>query len=139
MMLVNSAHLATLHRKVLCLFKGHIMCSHSHFITLPPLHCCQALLPALPRGNLGKRGTETQECPAGEADGVLLRSPLGSKSPTDFILATEKECSLEPGTSSSLAAKHRELCQEQGRKKSVSRNCVRACVNGMGKPNAPGA
>lgn len=109
MMLVSSAHLATLQRKVFCLFREHILCSHSCFITLPPLHCCQALLPALPRENLGKRGTEMQECPAGEADGVLLRSPLGSKSPTDFILATMKECSLEPETSSSLTVKHREL------------------------------
>lgn len=117
MVLVNSAHLATLQRKVLCLFREHILCSHSYFITLPPLHHCQALQSALPRGNLGKRGTETQECPSGEGDGVLLRSPLDSKSPSDFILATVKECSLEPDASSLLAAKPRELCQEQGRKR----------------------
>lgn len=40
--------------------------------------------------------------------------------------------------SSSLAAKHRQLCQEQGRKKSVSRSCVRACVYETRKPNLPG-
>lgn len=82
---------------------------------------------------------ETRVCLAGEGDGVLLRSPLESKSPTDFILATVEEFSLEAGPSSSLGAKHRELCQEQGRKKSVSRNCIRACVYEMWKPNPLGA
>lgn len=133
MVLVNGVHLATLQRKVLCSFREHILCSHSYFITLPPLHCCQALPPALLRGNLGKRGTETQECPAGEADGVLLRSPLDSKSPTDFILASVEECSLEPGASSSVAAKRRQLCQEQGRKTSVHQET--ACVYETRKPN----
>lgn len=115
-------------------YSGNTYCVHSYFITLPPLHTARpSCLPCLEE-TLGKE-EETWECPAGEAGGVLLRFPLESKSPTDFILATVSECSLEAGPASSLEPKHRELCPEQGRKKSVSRNCIRACVCETRKPN----
>ncbi|KAF2980022.1 hypothetical protein EK904_009456 [Melospiza melodia maxima] len=113
------------------LSKGSTYCAHSYFITLPPLHPARpSCLPCLEK-TLGKE-EETWECPAGEAGGVLLRFPLESKSPTDFILATVAEYSLEAGPASSLEPKHRELCQEQD-EETKPPGCLKRCRSVAGK------